>query len=152
MVRLTFYEQRGCPCKQVVKENGRAFWIAFHETDSWPFPTSGMRWYLRFFTFSSRWCRVTQISCGGTKKHSTIARAKFVDPNSALIVTGRFGNDVAAQRDYPHFCLYLSTKVTDTEFHNGSILSGSLQRGNRRRGVWETTHYAFVKRTETGNN
>ncbi|TPP61704.1 hypothetical protein FGIG_08483 [Fasciola gigantica] len=149
MVHWAFYELRGRPCEELVKGKGGILSIEFHETENWPYPTSGTRWHLQFFTFCSRWCRVTQVSCGGTKTYSTIGWVKFIKSNSAVIVTGRFGKDMAAQQqDYPHFCLYLSTRVTDSEFHDGCLLSGSLQRGNRRRGVWETTHYAFVQRTE----
>ncbi|VDP69303.1 unnamed protein product [Echinostoma caproni] len=148
MVQLAFYEHRGRSCKQLLKENDGLISIELHATDSWPFPTSETRWILQFYSFCTRWCRVTQISCGGLRKHTTFGRVKFVKPNAALIVTGCFDQDPAAQRNYPHFCLYLSTKVTDAEFHSGSLLSGSLQRGNRRKGLWETTHYALVQRKE----
>ncbi|KAA3680235.1 uncharacterized protein DEA37_0006055 [Paragonimus westermani] len=46
----------------------------------------------------------------------------------AMIVTGKFKDDAAGQRDRAHFCLYVTTRVDDSEFHDGAQLTGSLER------------------------
>lgn len=61
-------------------------------------------------------------------------------------MTGKFNKDIAAKLKKPNFCLYLTTNKNDYEFNQGCILTGMLERGNRKTGIWESTHYACVKK------
>ena len=61
--------------------------------------------------------------------------------NGTMVITGKF-------RGYadPDFRLFLSTNVSNTDFQLGYSMTGTLERGDKKQGKLEMTHYAMIKR------
>jgi len=62
-----------------------------------------------------------------------------------VTIVGRFKED-AAVVDGRDFKLTLSTDVTNADFQLGYCMTGTLERGDRKTGGLEMSHYAMVKR------
>ena len=60
-----------------------------------------------------------------------------------MTVVGRFKEEVDGGWD---FKLTLSTDVSNADFQLGYCMTGTLERGDRKAGCMEMTHYAMVKR------
>ena len=45
------------------------------------------------------------------------------------------------------FRLVLSSSLTMADQRRGYLMTGSLERGNRKQGIWQTTHLAVTKRS-----
>ncbi|VDP32462.1 unnamed protein product [Schistosoma curassoni] len=94
------------------------------------------------------WIRpLCQMTSGGTKRYETIGHVTFTKLEGSMFITGKFKQDSAGkQQKMPHFCLFLTTNIIDADFYRGYLLTGMVERGNRKLGIWESTHYAYVKR------
>ncbi|KAF7262156.1 hypothetical protein EG68_00873 [Paragonimus skrjabini miyazakii] len=145
MMKFIQYENWGWPCEHLIEQNGRQLTVELHPLESWPFPTTRTHWRIKFCKLTFRWCQVVQLTAGRLRRCMTFAKVKFISSTSAMIVSGKFKDDFAGRRDRAHFCLYLTTRVDDTEFRDGVELTGSLERGNRKKACWETTHYVCIK-------
>ncbi|CAH8602126.1 unnamed protein product [Dicrocoelium dendriticum] len=142
-------ETWGQQCETVIKQLKNQLIVELQASESWPFPSAQTIWYITFCRLSNRWCRVMQVSSGRLTGYKAYGKARFLKTNSSMIIMGRFKLDVPGQRGRPDFCLYLTTQVDQEEAHRGLIMSGSLERGQRKTTVWEPTHYVFVRRLES---
>ncbi|CAH8633204.1 unnamed protein product [Heterobilharzia americana] len=147
MVQLLYYESRGVSCSYLLRNGMTKLVVKLEACENWPYPSSESQWLLIFNRFIRNWCKVIQITSGGTKRYETIGHATFTKLEGTMFVTGKFKGDMAAkQQRMPDFCLFLTTNILDNDFYRGYLLTGMLERGNRKEGIWESTHYAYVKR------
>lgn len=47
-----------------------------------------------------------------------------------------------------HFRMYLTTHVTSADFRQGYSMTGTLERGNKKKGSLHLTHFAMLKRKD----
>ncbi|CAH8666755.1 unnamed protein product [Schistosoma margrebowiei] len=147
MVQLFYYENRGIPCSHLLRNGMKKIIIQLEACENWPYPSSESKWLLIFNRFLRNWCKVIQMTSGGTKRYETIGHVTFTKLEGSMFITGKFKQDsTGIQQKMPHFCLFLTTNITDVDFHRGYLLTGMVERGNRKLGIWESTHYAYVKR------
>ena len=72
----------------------------------------------------------------------TATKGKMKDMgNGSMCITGKFKTD-----SEPEFRLHLTTNVSNTDFQLGYSMTGTLERGDRKKGKLEMTHYAMIKR------
>ncbi|CAH8639804.1 unnamed protein product [Schistosoma bovis] len=147
MVQLFYYENRGIPCSHLLRNGMKKIIVQLEACENWPYPSSESKWLLIFNRFLRNWCKVIQMTSGGTKRYETIGHVTFTKLEGSMFITGKFKQDSAGkQQKMPHFCLFLTTNIIDADFYRGYLLTGMVERGNRKLGIWESTHYAYVKR------
>ncbi|CAH8676111.1 hypothetical protein MS3_00004226 [Schistosoma haematobium] len=147
MVQLFYYENRGIPCSHLLRNGMKKIIVQLEACENWPYPSSESKWLLIFNRFLRNWCKVIQMTSGGTKRYETIGHVTFTKLEGSMFITGKFKQDSAGkQQKMQHFCLFLTTNITDADFYRGYLLTGMVERGNRKLGIWESTHYAYVKR------
>ncbi|VEL34462.1 unnamed protein product [Protopolystoma xenopodis] len=66
--------------------------------------------------------------------------------DGVMFIMGKFKQDLCGLQGQADFCLYLTSLITEADFHAGYWLTGTLQRGCKRRNQWDLTHYAMVRR------
>lgn len=79
------------------------------------------------------------MCAGATRKNSTMAELVSAG-NGRIYVVGHFKG-----QPQPDFRLSLTTDVSNTDFHAGYSMTGTVERGSKD-GHMETTHYAMIKR------
>lgn len=62
--------------------------------------------------------------------------------NGTMVVTGKFKHYTTS----PDFKLTLTTNVSNADFQMGYSITGTLERGDRKKGGLEMTHFAMIKR------
>ena len=76
----------------------------------------------------------------GTSRIAT--KGKMSDlGNGSMTIVGKF----KGQAD-PDFKLTLTTNVSNTDFQLGYSITGTLERGDRKKEKMEMTHFAMIKR------
>ncbi|KAK3885472.1 hypothetical protein Pcinc_010315, partial [Petrolisthes cinctipes] len=86
-----------------------------------------------------RHCHVLHVE--GTRRHKTVGRV-VVAREGEVVVEGSFRG--VAEGD---FRLVLTSALTPADLRRGYLMTGSLERGNRKQGTWQTTHLAVTKKT-----
>lgn len=89
---------------------------------------------------SSFRCKVVQVT--GTRRTRT--RGKVSEEDNSLIIQGKFNDE--SEGVGPHFCLSLTSHVSEADFHMGYSLTGTLHRGEAANKCTQMTHYAMVRR------
>lgn len=59
-----------------------------------------------------------------------------------LVIVGKFKH----VPECPDFILVLTTNVSNADFQLGYSMTGILERGQKKEGLLEFTHYAMIKR------
>lgn len=105
--------------------------------EGWARTASNSHLLLKTPWWSSRYCHVLTIE--GTKRNKTMGRMVYYGAGD-LVVEGTF-------RDEPDgdFRLILSPNLSMADERRGYQMIGSLERGDRRSGMWQTTHFAVTK-------
>ncbi|KAK2159977.1 hypothetical protein LSH36_142g02015 [Paralvinella palmiformis] len=139
MVQLFYYETRGKNYYRLLKHEGHPSKILLFPYEGWARPACMTYWILDVPWWSKKRCRVVEVC--GTKKNTT--KAKIVNSGSGdMCVVGRFKKTPFE----PDFKLFLTTNVSNADFQLGYSMTGTLERGDRRKGNWQMTHYAMIKR------
>jgi hypothetical protein len=79
----------------------------------------------------------------GTRRLAATGRMTTSSGNGNFNVVGKFHDSSIGDRD---FKLVLNTNVSNADFQLGYCMTGTLERGCRKEGRWEMTHYAMIKR------
>ncbi|VDN12805.1 unnamed protein product [Dibothriocephalus latus] len=145
MVQLFYYEHLGQRCDQLIQVNDRRIVVELYALEGVTTTVPCTRWELRFPWFTCRFCTVVKF-CGATRTFRTRGKVMCTKNDGALFVTGKFKDDVEGTQGNPDFCIFLTSNVSQRDFHAGYILTGTLQRGAKSRNIWETTHFAMVRR------
>nr|VZI09480.1 unnamed protein product [Spirometra erinaceieuropaei] len=144
MVQLFYYEHLGQRCDQLIQVNDRRIVLELYALEGVTTTVPCTRWELRFPWFTCRFCTVVKF-CGTTRSFRTRGKVMCTKNDGALFVTGKFKDDVEGVQGNPDFCIFLTSNVSQRDFHAGYILTGTLQRGVKSQNVWETTHFAMHK-------
>ena len=140
MVQLFYYETRGKGCKKLFRYEGYPEKILLFPYEGWARPAALSFWTIKMPWWSNKRCKIVE-NCG-TKKIT--AKGRFVDHgNGAMFIVGKFKDKGAVE---PDFKLQLTTSVSNTDFQLGYSMTGTLERGDKRSGNMEMTHYAMIKR------
>ncbi|XP_027230046.1 uncharacterized protein [Penaeus vannamei] len=144
--RVQLYED-----PQVTKMNGTTCFDTTAIMDSppmkvWLYPEEGWarascnsHWLLKTPWWSRRHCYVLEVE--GTKRHKTVARV-MPAREGEVVVEGTFRGIPD-----PDFRLVLTSSLTPADQRRGYHMTGSLERGDRKTGLWQTTHLAVTKRS-----
>jgi len=139
MVQLFYYENRGKCCRKLLNYDGYPSKIQLFPYEGWAHPASLSYWVLKTPWWSRRRCKIIEVC--GTKKWST--KGKMSDSgNGNMVITGKFKHHVGT----PDFKLTLTTNVSNADFQMGYSITGVLERGDRKKGGLEMTHFAMIKR------
>ena len=107
----------------------------------WAQPALMSYWLLKSYWWSRSRVKIIQVS--GSQKVTT--KGKMADKgNGAVQITGKF-KDVNS----PDFRMFLTTNVSNADFQMGYCVTGTLERGDKRKGEkgdLQLTHFAMVKR------
>jgi hypothetical protein len=106
--------------------------------EGWAQPAMVTYWLLKSYWWSRSRVKIVEVS--GSKKTTT--KAKMVDKgNGTMVITGKF-KDILQ----PDFKMVLTTNVDNADFQLGYCVTGTLERGNKRKGDMQLTHFSMVKR------
>lgn len=140
MVQLFYYETRGQSARKLLRYEGCKCRVLLFPYEGWARPAGLCHWILKTSWWSRTRCRVVQVS--GAKRTTTAGRMTTTHSGSVTVV-GKF-KDV--QDPDPDFRLTLNTNVSSADFQTGYSMTGMLERGCRKEGRMEMTHYAMIKR------
>ena len=139
MVQLFYYENRGKACKKLLKYDGYPNKVLLYPYEGWAQPALMTYFVIKRLWWSRSTCRVVQV-CGTNKSSTT---GKMAEKGSGhLYIKGKFKNEQSS----PDFLLYLTSDVSNQDFYQGYSMTGTLERGNRKAGDMEMTHFAMIKR------
>ncbi|CAI9721910.1 Hypothetical predicted protein [Octopus vulgaris] len=138
MVQLFYYESRGKCCRKVFSYEGYPTKVLLYPYEGWAQPAMISYWLLKTYWWSRTRCKIVEVT--GTKKMAT--RGKMIDKgNGVMWITGKFKETIN-----PDFKMALTTNVSNSDFQLGYSVTGTLERGDKRKGEFQLTHYAMVKR------
>lgn len=139
MVQLFYYENRGKCCRKVFNYEGFPTKVLLFPYEGWAQPAMITYWLLKTYWWSRARCKIVEVN--GNRKLTT--KAKMVDKgNGNMYIYGTF-------KDLPHnpdFKVNLTTNVSNADFQLGYSVTGTLERGDKRKGDLQLTHYAMIKR------
>ena len=141
MVQLFYWESRGKNCRKILKYEGYPNKVMLFPYEGWARPASLSYWILKTPWWSRKRCKIVEVS--GMKKTATKGKMKDMG-NGTMCITGKFKSESATSD--PDFKLQLTTNVSNTDFQLGYSMTGTLERGDRKKGKLEMTHYAMIKR------
>ncbi|CAL4149564.1 unnamed protein product [Meganyctiphanes norvegica] len=127
----------GTTCFNSVIINPPPMKVLLFPEEGWARTASNSHLLLKTPWWSSRYCHVLTVE--GTKRTKTMGRMVCYGSGD-LFVEGTF-------RDEPDgdFRLILSPNLSMADERRGYQMIGSLERGDRRSDVWQTTHFAVTK-------
>ncbi|KAK4326784.1 hypothetical protein Pmani_002711 [Petrolisthes manimaculis] len=113
--------------------------VWLYPEEGWARACSNSHLLLKTPWWSRRHCHVLHVE--GTRRHKTVGRV-VVAREGEVVVEGSFRG--VAEGD---FRLVLTSALTPADLRRGYLMTGSLERGNRKQGTWQTTHLAVTKKT-----
>lgn len=138
MVQLFYYENRGKACKKLLKYDGYPNKILLYPYEGWAQPALMTYWAIKKLWWSRCFCKVVEVR--GNDKTTTIG--KMVEKGKGqLYIKGKF-----KKQNSPDFILRLTSDVSNQDFYQGYSMTGTLERGDKKKGVMEMTHFAMIKR------
>ncbi|KAK6171332.1 hypothetical protein SNE40_019545 [Patella caerulea] len=138
MVQLFYYETRGKCCRKVFSYEGCPTKVLMFPYEGWAQPALITYWLLKTYWWSRSKCKIVEVT--GPKKTST--KGKMVDKgNGTMIITGRFKDSSS-----PDFRMFLTTNISHGDFQMGYCVTGTLERGDKRKSELQLTHYSMIKR------
>lgn len=140
MVQLFYYENRGQSARKLLRHEGCKNKVHLFPYEGWARPASLCYWVLKTSWWSRTRCKIVQVC--GVKRNTTIGRMTTA-ANGNVTVMGKFKG---GQEQDPDFRLTLNTNVSSSDFQIGYSMTGMLERGCRKEGRMEMTHYAMIKR------
>lgn len=106
--------------------------------EGWAQPALMSYWLLKSYWWSRSRVKIIQVT--GSQKITT--KGRMADKGSgSVVITGKF-KDINS----PDFRMFLTTNVSNADFHLGYCVTGTLERGDKRKGDLQLTHFAMVKR------
>ena len=139
MVQLFYYETRGKCCRKVFNYQGYPAKVLLFPYEGWAQPAMVSYWMIKTYWWNRS--RVKIVEVAGAKKRTT--KGKMSDKGSgAMVVSGKFKDNSAS----PDFRMTLTTNINNTDFQLGYCVTGTLERGDKKRGDLQLTHFAMVKR------
>ncbi|GAB6021552.1 hypothetical protein CHUAL_004150 [Chamberlinius hualienensis] len=140
MVELFYYESQGKCCRKLLNNEGFPNKILLFPDEGWAASATNSYWILKAPWWSRSRCQVIEVS--GTKKITT--RGKMSDTGKGTMwIKGKF-----KQGPEPDFRLFLTTHVSPADFRMGYSMTGTLERGDRKKGRFQLTHHAMIKRKD----
>jgi len=120
--------------------------VLLYPDEGWARPAALSSWLLQSVWWSRSRCRVVELC--GTRRATAVGKisAAAGNGNHVMTIVGKFKEDAAATAEGRDFKLTLSTDVSNADFQLGYCMTGTLERGDRKSGCMEMTHYAMVKR------
>ncbi|GFQ85736.1 uncharacterized protein TNCT_599461 [Trichonephila clavata] len=140
MVQMFYYENHGQACRKILNHEGSPSKIFLFADEGYAKTAPTAHWILKRPWWSRTFCKITEITA--TRRIS--ARAKIVDLGRGnMCIKGRF-----KEVEDPDFRMHLTTHVTSADFKQGYSMTGTLERGNKKKGDLHLTHFAMLKRKD----
>ena len=141
MVQMFYYDCRGQNCHKVLRHEGFPSKVLLFPSEGWAQPAGSSHLSIKMPWWSRSRCEIVE-SCTAGKKCRTRS-AKVVEcRGGTMVVVGRF----KGTPHNPDFKLVLTTNVSNADFQLGYSITGTLERGNRKEGKMQMTHFAMIKR------
>ena len=138
MVQLFYYESRGKCCRKLFSYHGYPAKVLLFPYEGWAQPALVTYWILKTYFWSRSKCKIVEVS--GSTKRTT--KGKMTDKGKdAMLITGRFKD-----ARNPDFRMTLTSNVSNADFQQGYCVTGTLDRGDKRKNEYQLTHYAMVRR------
>lgn len=138
MVQLFYYENRGKCCRKVFNYEGYPTRVMLFPYEGWAHPVPVTYWTLKTYWWNRSRCKIVEVS--GTKRRST--KGKMADKGSgAMVISGKFKNTPS-----PDFRMTLTTNISNEDFQLGYCVTGTLERGDKKKGDLQLAQFAMVKR------
>lgn len=138
MVQLFYYENRGKCCRKVFNYEGYPTKVMLFPYEGWAHPVPVTYWTLKTYWWNRSRCKIVEVS--GTKKRST--KGKMSDKGSgSMVISGKFKNTPS-----PDFRMTLTTNISNEDFQLGYCVTGTLERGDKKKGDLQLAQFAMVKR------
>ncbi|CAH1247000.1 Hypp7806 [Branchiostoma lanceolatum] len=139
MVQLYYYENLGAECRKLLAKTDYPVKVVLFPYEGWAASALRVTWTLKLHKWSRSRCKVVELKCG-SRMASTVAKVtEFA--KGYMSIRGRF----KGAKD-PDFELCLTSHVSNADFRDGYLLTGTLERGDRAEGRMELTHFAMVRR------
>jgi len=139
MVQLFYYENRGKCAHRILRHDGRKCRVLLFPYEGWAQPASLSYWLIKTKWWCRSRCQVVELY--GNRKSSTVAKMAADNGTGGVCIVGKFNGSTQ-----PDFKLSLSTNVNNADFQLGYSMTGTLERGCRKEGRMEMTHFAMIKR------
>ncbi|XP_076368253.1 uncharacterized protein LOC143255835 [Tachypleus tridentatus] len=147
MVQLFYYEHHGKCCRKILNHEGSPNKILLYPDEGWARSSPTSYWILKRPWWNRSACKITEV-CGTTRNRG---RGKIADlGHGTMCIKGRF-----KEKDDPDFKMYLTSHVSSADFRLGYSMTGTLERGNKKQGTLQLTHFAMLPRKDIcidGNN
>ncbi|XP_071537390.1 uncharacterized protein [Panulirus ornatus] len=140
MVYTIFWELRPHRSYSVLREQDtlpEKVWL--YPEEGWARASCNSHWLLKTPWWSRRHCCILEVE--GTKRHKTVGRV-MPTREGEVVVEGTFRGITDGD-----FRLVLTSTLTPADQQRGYHMTGSLERGDRKLGQWQTTHLAITKRS-----
>ncbi|KAI0232543.1 hypothetical protein LSAT2_017125 [Lamellibrachia satsuma] len=138
MVQLYYYERRGDCCRTILQHDGYPSRVLLFPYEGWARPAVTSYWLIKRPWWGGRRCRVVEVR--GMHKYKAKGKMKSLGKGT-MMITGTFKD-----RADPDFRLVLSSDVTDADFELGYCMTGVVERGSKKDGHMEVSHFAMIKR------
>lgn len=139
-MQLFYYESLGQNCRKILNHEGSPSKILLFADEGWARGAPNTHWVIKRPWWSRTVCKITEVS--GTRRFTS--RGKIADlGKGSMCIKGRFKGT-----DEPDFTMFLTTHVTSADFRQGYSMTGTVERGNKKTGSLQLTHFAMLKRKD----
>ncbi|XP_045129036.1 uncharacterized protein LOC123514853 isoform X1 [Portunus trituberculatus] len=114
--------------------------VWLYPEEGWARASCNSHWLLKTPWWSRRHCHILEVE--GTRRHKTVGRV-VPTREGEVVVEGTF----RGHQDGDFRLVLTSAALTPADHRLGYLMTGSLERGDRKLGRWQTTHLAVTKRS-----
>ncbi|XP_054265595.1 uncharacterized protein LOC128991183 [Macrosteles quadrilineatus] len=118
--------------------------VLLYPEEGWARSAMSSYWILAPCWWSWSRCKVIEVT--GTRRFTT--KAQMISSDHSLCIIGSFKK----MNIDPDFKLSLTSNVTMADFNMGYMMTGSLERGHKKKNSYQTTHFAIIQRTDFSNS
>ncbi|XP_046675132.1 uncharacterized protein LOC124363903 [Homalodisca vitripennis] len=114
--------------------------VLLYPEEGWARSAMSSHWLLLPCWWSRSRCTVVEVT--GTRRFTT--QAEMTNNGHNVCIVGSFKKTVGD----PDFKLNLTCNVSMADFNMGYMMTGSLERGHRKKNVYQMTHFAIIQRID----
>lgn len=143
MVQLFYYENYGKCCRKILNHEGSPNKIMLFPDEGWARNAPSAYWIVKRPWWSRSICKITEVS--GTRRHATWGKITDLGKGT-MYIKGKF-----KKSEEPDCKMYLTSHVSSSDFRMGYSMTGILERGNKKNGKLQFTHFAMIRRRDHEN-
>lgn len=138
-MQLFYYETRGKSCRKLLKHEGVPTKIHLFPYEGWAQPALTTYWMLKTYWWSRSRVKLTEVV--GTLKNEVKGKVHCTK-DGCIVILGKIKGKTNSD-----FRMFLTSNVSNADFHIGYCITGTLERGdrNKEKGM-NLTHFAMIRR------